>query len=211
MCKVLPAYHDFTGDDYEAAFNRKGKVNPLKLLIEDQQSMDAFGMLGHSESLSHDLINGISRFVCRMYSTVNTRDQTDCVNKKRYLSLLSKIPKKGKNIIKKLKSFDPTTMPPCRDALTQKIRRVNLITHLKINSHLRVIPCWDPVLHGWTIEDNKLVPVWFLGDRVPEELYHEDDETDDDDDEEEEEKKEDEDETNSDSESDSDDDERFYE
>ena len=69
MCNVLPAYHDFTGDDYESAFNRKGKVNPLKLLIEDPRSMEAFRMLGLSETLSQDLINGISRLTCRMYST----------------------------------------------------------------------------------------------------------------------------------------------
>ena len=65
---------------------------------------------------------------------------------------------------------------------------------------MRKIPYWDPCLHGWTIEDGKLVPVWFEGNRVPDELYHEDDESDDD--------EEDEDEDNdSDSDSDSDDDE----
>ena len=175
MCNVLPAYHDFTGDDYESAFNRKGKVNPLKLLIEDPRSMAAFQMFGQSQTLSQDLIKGISRLTCRMYSTAKTRDETDCVNKKRYISLMSKIPKKG-NALKKLKSFDPISLPPCLDALTQKIKRVNYITHMKINSHMRKIPYWDPCLNGWTIEDGKLVPVWFEGNRVPDELYHEDDE-----------------------------------
>ena len=74
---------------------------------------------------------------------------------------MSKIPKKG-NTLKKLKSFDPITLPPCLDSLTQKVCRVNYITHLKINSHLRVIPYWDPCLHGWTIDGDKLVPVWFV-------------------------------------------------
>ena len=65
---MLPAYHDFTGDDYESAFNRKGKVNPLKLLIEDPHSMEAFRMLGLSENPSPDIIKGVSRLVCRIYS-----------------------------------------------------------------------------------------------------------------------------------------------
>ena len=201
---MLPAYHDFTGDDYESAFNRKGKVNPLTLLIEDPRSMEAFRMLGLSENPSPDIIKGVSRLVCRIYSTAKNRDQTDCVNKKRYLSLMSKIPKKG-NTLKKLKSFDPITLPPCLDSLTQKVCRVNYITHLKINSHLRVIPYWDPCLHGWTIDGDKLVPVWFVGNRVPDELYHEDDESDDDEEEEEDEDKDND--SDSDSDSDSDDDE----
>ena len=148
-------------------------------------------------------IKGVSRLVCKIYSTAKNRDQTDCVNKKRYLSLMSKIPKKG-NTLKKLKSFDPITLPPCLDSLTQKVCRVNYITHLKINSHLRVIPYWDPCLHGWTIDGDKLVPVWFVGNRVPDELYHEDDESDDDEEEEDEDKDND---SDSDSDSDSDDDE----
>ena len=108
---MLPAYHDFTGDDYESAFNRKGKVNTLKLLIEDPRSMKAFRMLGLSENPSPDIIKGVSRIVCRIYSTAKNRDRTDGVNKKRYLSLMSKIPKKG-NALKKLKSFDPIMLPP---------------------------------------------------------------------------------------------------
>ena len=54
---------------------------------------------------------------------------------------------------------------------------MNFITHIKINSKF---------LHGWTIEGDNLVSVWFLGDRVPDELYHEDDESDDNDDDDEE-------------------------
>ena len=115
---------------------------------------------------------------------------------------MSKSPKKG-NALKKLKSFDPITLPSCLDFLTQKVCRVNYITHLKINSHLRVIPYWDPCLHGWTKDVDKLVPVWFVGNRVPDELYHKADESDDD-----EERDEDkENDSDSDSDSDGDDDE----
>ena len=64
-------------------------------------------------------------------------------------------------------------------------------------SHVRKIPYWDPCLHGWTIDDGKLVPVWFEGNRVPDE----DDESDDDEDEDEDN------DSDSDSDSDSDDEE----
>ena len=45
----------------------------------------------------------------------------------------------------------------------------------------------DETLHGWGSEDGKLVPVWFTGEQVPENLYYDEatsDEDDSDDDEE---------------------------
>ena len=145
-----------------------------------------------------------------MYSTAKTRSQTDCVDKKRYLNIMSKIPKKGQ-VLKKRKSFDPITLTAGLDALTQKTRRVNYITHLKINSHKRKIPYWDPCLHSWTVDDEKLVPVWFEGNRVPDELYHMDeDEMEDEEDEDENNEESNDGEGDSDSDSDSDSDDEEY-
>ena len=41
MCKALPAYHSFTGTDYTSAFVRKGKVKPLKILQNCEETQDA--------------------------------------------------------------------------------------------------------------------------------------------------------------------------
>ena len=46
FCRSLPAYHAFTGCDYTAAFSRKGKVQPFKLLEKNRNIQDLFGELG---------------------------------------------------------------------------------------------------------------------------------------------------------------------
>ena len=112
--------------------------------------------------------------------------ETSEVNKKRYLLLDAKLPKKG-NKLKKIKSFDPVSLPPCQDVFLQKMKRTNLIANRYRNAHKRCLPNWDETLHGWRSEEGKLEPVWFTGERVPEELYYDEassDEEDSDDDEE---------------------------
>ena len=95
--------------------------------------------------------------------------------------LEAKLPKRG-NKLKKLKSFDPATLPPCKNVLDQKINRSNYIAYMYKNSHKRKLVLWDPLAHGYVIENDMLQPLWFTGDRVPDELYLPDEEDDDDDD-----------------------------
>ena len=49
MCNALPALHFFTGSDYTAAFNKKGKVKSLKLLQDNVDFQNAFSALGFEE------------------------------------------------------------------------------------------------------------------------------------------------------------------
>ena len=46
LCKSLPAFHAFTGCDYSAAFSRKGKLQPFKLLEKNQEIQLLFSELG---------------------------------------------------------------------------------------------------------------------------------------------------------------------
>ena len=51
MCNALPAFHIITGSDYTSAFNKKGKIKPLKLLQDNVDFQSAFSELGSEEEL----------------------------------------------------------------------------------------------------------------------------------------------------------------
>ena len=42
FCVALPGFHAFTGSDYTASFNRKGKIRPLKLLERSENTQKGF-------------------------------------------------------------------------------------------------------------------------------------------------------------------------
>ena len=53
------------------------------------------------------------------------------------------------------------------------------------NSHKGKLVLWDPLAHSYVVENEMLQPLWFTGDRVPDELYLPDEEDDDEDEDEE--------------------------
>ena len=44
MCDALPGFHAFTGSDYTAAFNNKGKIKPFKIM-EGREFQNAFAFI----------------------------------------------------------------------------------------------------------------------------------------------------------------------
>ena len=46
MCKAMPALHAFTGSDYTAAFCRKGKIRPLRILLKNEDVINTFARFG---------------------------------------------------------------------------------------------------------------------------------------------------------------------
>ncbi len=160
-------------------------------MLHDEESLKALSKLGTSEIVTQELVDALQRYVCLLYSTKKNSQDTVLVNEKRALILESKLPKKNK--LQKLRSFDPVSLPPCLDVLMQKIKRSNFIAHRYRNAHKRVLPSWDPTENGWKVQEGRLVPQWFTGERVPEDLYYDpdaesdEDESDDEEEEEEEE------------------------
>ena len=67
FCEALPAYHAFSGCDYTASFNRKGKVRPFKILEKDGLAQDAFASLNSGETITLDIISTLEEFVCKIY------------------------------------------------------------------------------------------------------------------------------------------------
>ena len=48
------------------------------------------------------------------------------------------------------------------------------MTHMWQNANKQQLPAWDPCQHGWTVDNGVLVPVWFTCNRVPAQLFYED-------------------------------------
>jgi hypothetical protein len=66
LAKALPAYHAFTGCDYTAAFSRKGKIAPLKILEKDEELQEIFGCMGGS-TIDDDVYNKLEAYTCQIY------------------------------------------------------------------------------------------------------------------------------------------------
>ena len=68
VCNALPALHVFSGSDYTAAFNKKGKTRPLKLLKDNIDMQNVFSALGSEENVDTTIQDAIELFVCLWYS-----------------------------------------------------------------------------------------------------------------------------------------------
>lgn len=75
--------------------------------------------------------------------------------------------KPNKSPFKNLKNFDSAMIPPCKEVLLFKIRRVNQICSIWNNATERQAAFYDPLENGWTLKNNKFSPIWFDGPQVP--------------------------------------------
>lgn len=74
LCRALPGFHAFTGCDYMAAFFRKGKVRPYKILEKNQQLQTVFASLNESTDLEDEIvIDTLQEFTSQMYSIKNCK------------------------------------------------------------------------------------------------------------------------------------------
>ena len=176
LCLALPAFHAFTGSDYTAAFLRKGKSKPLKLMECNKKHKEAFTQLGSSEVIDREVATILEEYVCSMYGIKNERD----VNEVR-TRLFKKVygPGNLNKPLEKIKSADPCCLPPCKDALMQKIKRSNYVAHMWKNAQHSDPVTFSPEGNGWRVHDQdqqKLEFVWFEGKQTPDKIYVENDE-----------------------------------
>ena len=110
----LPAFHAFTGSDYTAAFLRKGKAKPLKLMESNKKYTEAFAQLGSSEKINPEVVTILEEFVCSMYGMKNERDVNDART-----HLFKKLDEPGDldKPLEKIKSAVPCCLSPCEDVL----------------------------------------------------------------------------------------------
>ena len=67
LSRALPALHVFTGSGYTAAFSRKGKIRPLKILEKDKTAQIVFGDIGFSDDIQEEEFKVIEKFTCTLY------------------------------------------------------------------------------------------------------------------------------------------------
>ena len=57
LVDALPGFHAFTGSDYTPCFMNKGKLNPLKIMMNTPEFVTAFAELGRSGVLTEYVRN----------------------------------------------------------------------------------------------------------------------------------------------------------
>lgn len=164
MCKSLPAFHSLTGCDYTASFSRKGKLKPLGILKKDQKLQEVFGTFGYNASLSKEQIESVERFICAMYGKPNLSN----INDARFDIFYDHCnPKPNQSPFKNLKNFDSAMIPPCKNVLLLKVKRMNQICSIWNNATQNEPTFYDPLENGWSFNNNKFSPIWFDGPQAP--------------------------------------------
>ena len=66
LMKSLIGFHSFTGCDTTSAFAGRGKVKPLKLMLNDARYVQAFAQLGQHTEINYVELQTIRSFVCHI-------------------------------------------------------------------------------------------------------------------------------------------------
>ncbi|GFV86840.1 uncharacterized protein TNCV_3965701 [Trichonephila clavipes] len=71
------------------------------------------------------------------------------------------------NFEKKCRSFDSSSLPPCKSELYQRLFRVRYVTKFWRNAHLKNPSSLSPLSSGWIVNDDKYDFVWFAREQFP--------------------------------------------
>jgi hypothetical protein len=164
---ALPGLYAFTGSDYTASFMNKGKARPLGLMMKGPSFIECFGALGKTQSLPEKELATTEEFVCILYGRKNLKK----VDNARFAMFLQNYaPKKIEDPMAKIKGINPSSMPPCKAVLANKIKRANYVASVWKNAGL-VQPCTlSPEESGWILDDGSYKIKWFDGDQLPKSL-----------------------------------------
>ncbi|GFW59309.1 uncharacterized protein TNCV_2910541 [Trichonephila clavipes] len=154
------------GCDYTPAFFRKGKLRPFKLLEKSVEYQLACQEIITDDDDELELIFAtLEKIICHMYGVPNSSN----VNDVRFY-LFSKTYQSKElddNFEKKCRSFDSSSLPPCKAELYQHLLRVRYVTKFWRNAHLKNPSSLLPLASGWIVNDDKYNFVWFAGEQFP--------------------------------------------
>jgi hypothetical protein len=154
MCRAMPAYHSFTGSDYTAAFFRKGKITPLKIVEKNEEYLEFFARL-HSEGLNDENEKVAERFVCLKYGLKGCHS----VNQARVIMFeKSYKPRKLREpLIKACKNFEARCIPTLREKLKRCVLTASTLHRACETVALNLVP----TEYGWREEDGCYIPKWY--------------------------------------------------
>ena len=120
----------------------------------------ALSQLGSSEVIDKDVTATNEGYVCTLYGLRNFND----VNEAR-LHFFRKMyaPQKTSYPFHKIKSSDSCCLPPCHKVLHQKLLRTIYLSFLWKNASEANPVDFEPIGHGWKMENCKLVMKWYEG------------------------------------------------
>ena len=151
----LVGLHSFTGWDTVSAFNGRGKVKPLKLMVKHVEYMEAFAELGTSYRVSESLLEVLQKFVCHVYG--NKVNDIDELRYKLYCQSAGKI--------------GCEYLPPCQDVLRLHARRANHQAEIWRDSLIQYQDELNPEEYGWMVDENGDLDIkWMNCNPAPEEV-----------------------------------------
>ena len=161
---AIPAFHIFTGSDYTAAFNNKGKVRPLSILEKNVEFQRAFSSLGSSSEIEDSIQEAIAKFIFLLYGEPK---KTNNINDARLNHFIRSYKIKNDNL-DLIKGCDSSNMPLCLPALHQKIKRTNYIMSILKSAHMPYpLLQLHPEENGWHLYGDVYEFNWFDGDQNP--------------------------------------------
>lgn len=178
VCKSLPAFHAFTGCDYNSSFYNKGKLRPFKKLCDSIEYLHLFENFGDKLENLEDDFNKVQTFVCDIYNCKPKRKHENInVNSARLATFLKcyKVTNIQEPFSKKsLKKFDASSLPPSEVELKQHYLRAIFVATIWKNADKK-----DPQLtenserlspenFGWIKENDAYNIQWFKGLQIPE-------------------------------------------
>lgn len=165
LCSALPGFHAFTGCDYTAAFYRKGKTRPFNILEKNESFQRVFASLTDLSDIDdHEKVEKLQEFTSLMYTIKNCSNVNTARSIIFHKTYTSK--KNNENLIKKIRGFDSTNIPPCFESLKQKILRTIFVTAMWKNATNQECITLRPEQCGWLMRDI-LEPIWFEGNPTP--------------------------------------------
>ena len=147
-CRVLPALHAFTGNDYTSAFHGLGKVKAYNIMKESPEFIKLFQSMGEHFEFDASTFNLVEKFVCNLYGVGQCSD----VNEARYIKFCAK-----------QKATEPQRLTPTRDALLLHCKRVCYSTALvkrSLQNSPRIPRPYDG--YGYDLVDGNLEIQWML-------------------------------------------------
>lgn len=81
VCRALPGLYAFTGCDTVSAMPGRGKIGPLKMVMQSKESFATFEELGEEWQVQAQLFQKLCTFTCHIYTT---SPGTDDVSELRY-------------------------------------------------------------------------------------------------------------------------------
>ena len=133
----LIGFHSFTGCGTISTFAGRGKVKPLKLMLNDASYVYAFSQLENQTDVVH--LQKIKSFVCHMCGCKGDVS----VKELRY-----------KLYCKNAGKIACDQLPPCTDTLEFHLMRANYQARIWRESLLQIQSDMDPLKNGWTFDED---------------------------------------------------------